>query len=619
MDSIVIQNLIFPKETKHMMCTSLFYRGNGGYLNRENETFLMGKGEKIDLTTYLNSCPWSKWKKYTNAEEIAFLIEFEGNIELCFVGYSLINQELERKEFETRVVNNEERATIRIKYPSNNETIIGVEVTAIDDSIIYGGRYEAEYEGTLNDVFISIATTTCNKEEYIKKNVQLIKNDILSSQDEIRDHLTMHVVDNGNTLNESDINGRNVYLHSNINAGGSGGFARGMIESLHQNPVVTHVILMDDDVLILPESIKRTYCLLKLLKENYKDYFISGAMLKYERPAIQHEDIGTVQEYGWYEPLKPSVDLSEMINIVRNEGAFFNAKFMYAAWWYCCIPISQIRNNGLPLPFFIRGDDSEYSLRCKANILTMNGICIWHQDFEAKYNAAVDIYLQKRNMMIAQAASTIMQSVDLHKCCADEFYRKICKFEYGAAELALQAFEDYLKGPSFIQACNGEELLREKRMYNEKKEDLSSNNKVFVHDIWDVYADEPRKFIDKLFYHLTINGHRFTPEIFLKKQTGITKCAFGGTIQTQKITRKKEYVAIDVFSETYSMRKLDKEKGKDLIRRYKRAEKYYKRNHEAIDSAYRESQPYLSSEKFWTRYLGLDLMQHKMESHLEGE
>ena len=39
---------------------------------------------------------------------------------------------------------------------------------------------------------------------------------------------------------------------------------------------------MDDDVMILPESLIRTYNLLKIVRPEYEHHFISGAMLFYE-------------------------------------------------------------------------------------------------------------------------------------------------------------------------------------------------------------------------------------------------------------------------------------------------------------------------------------------------
>ena len=35
----------------------------------------------------------------------------------------------------------------------------------------------------------------------------------------------------------------------------------------------------------------------------------------------------------------------------------------YSAWWYCCMPMRVVREDNLPFPLFIRGDDVEYGLR----------------------------------------------------------------------------------------------------------------------------------------------------------------------------------------------------------------------------------------------------------------
>lgn len=85
---------------------------------------------------------------------------------------------------------------------------------------------------------------------------------------------------------------------------------------------------------------------------------------------------------------------------------------MYAGWWFCCIPMKMIKQNGLPLPLFIRGDDVEFSLRNHAKFITMNGICIWHMGFTYKFNASMELYQVHRNSLILQAVSEVCQNVD---------------------------------------------------------------------------------------------------------------------------------------------------------------------------------------------------------------
>ena len=85
-------------------------------------------------------------------------------------------RELVRKEFGFIKKEGIDRQIVSFEYEDNDETIIGVEITAIDKCVVYGGFYEVSYEGELNDVDLSLATTTCRKEDFIRKNIQLIKN-----------------------------------------------------------------------------------------------------------------------------------------------------------------------------------------------------------------------------------------------------------------------------------------------------------------------------------------------------------------------------------------------------------------------------------------------------------
>ena len=88
-----------------------------------------------------------------------------------------------------------------------------------------------------NAIKLTIGTTTMKKKAFITKNVKALNEEILSSDDEISCHFHIHVVDNGRTLKREDFPEHPaIALHPNKNVGGSGGFARGMIEALHQTP-----------------------------------------------------------------------------------------------------------------------------------------------------------------------------------------------------------------------------------------------------------------------------------------------------------------------------------------------------------------------------------------------
>ena len=148
-----------------------------------------------------------------------------------------------------------------------------------------------------------------------------------------------------------------VHLVPNRNCGGAGGFTRGMLEAMDHKEKPTHVLLMDDDVMILPESLIRTYNLLKIVRPEYEHHFISGAMLFYEEMNFLYEDVGFMDHEGTYGPLKDRVDTRKIEDVLRCEEIIHEPKNAYAGWWYCCIPAEFVRKDNLPLPVFVRGDD----------------------------------------------------------------------------------------------------------------------------------------------------------------------------------------------------------------------------------------------------------------------
>ena len=96
-----------------------------------------------------------------------------------------------------------------------------------------------------------------------------------------RSHIFL--IDNGKTLDANReiqkvagcLNDK-LDIIPNMNAGGSGGFTRGMIEILNRKEQdgYTHVLLMDDDAVVQPDMMVRLYGLLTTLKEEWSSYWL---------------------------------------------------------------------------------------------------------------------------------------------------------------------------------------------------------------------------------------------------------------------------------------------------------------------------------------------------------
>ncbi len=601
-----IQSIIFPEE-KHLNCKELFYRGDNGTIDYKNNSLTIQKSRRIDLVTYINACSYRKWKTYTNCGHATIKLHVSGDIKITFLGYSKDLYNITKTVFDEKEYKGSKQHTIEYEYPDNDCQMIGVEITALTDFTIYGGEYDLAVDAKdMQNVNLSLATTTHKKEDFIKKNVELIKKYIINSDDEIAKNFTLHVVDNGRSLTEKDVNGKNIFLHKNINSGGSGGFARGMYESIHQKKQATHVLLMDDDVTILPESIKRTYCLLRLLKEEYRKAFISGAMLFYEDPIHQHEDIGTIINTGRgcsFKPLKKELNHEKIEDNLENERIVEKSDNSYAAWWYCCIPMSVIKENGLPLPLFIRGDDCEYSLRCHADIITMNGICVWHMGFSAKYNATFDLYQKYRNWLIMQATSGAIQGIDIVNGMRNAFKVELLRFNYNAAELIIRALEDYLKGPEFIKTTDGEKNTNENFKLNDRLMPLDEITDGVYYDTNGLFEYTPPSLKERIIAKITWNGQRFYPKRLERDEVALV--SFDEFFQLHGILRKNKLLAVNPHDMSGVYRVKDKARFKELSKRFKKALAEYERKKTTIAAQYANAKEELTSEAFWKKYLGI--------------
>ena len=602
---ISLQKILFPNDERLEVHFGLFYRGPKLFSDSENQGLFLPAGISVDFATYLNGLSIQKWKLYTDIKKVFLKLRLKGKCRINAVGWHLSPVVPDRHVFSSCECDFDDFNEVEVEFPvETNEQLLAFEILPYSEVTFAGGMFMGEFEeSSLRNVTLCLATTTCRKEEFIKKNVRLIKDELLCESSEMREHFYVHVVDNGRTLSKEEIEGFHVTLHPNKNTGGSGGFTRGMIESMHQSPEATHVLLMDDDVLILPESIRRTYTLLTVLKDEWKEAFISGAMLEFGAMNMFHEDIGTVNSRSDCVSSRTCIDEVNLCNVIRTDlplGKFNNS---YSAWWFCCIPVTQIKKNGLPLPVFIRIDDVEYSVRCKPEFITMNGIAIWHMGFAGKYNVSMDFYQCMRNMLIAKAVTGVLKNADTIKRLKRTFYKQLLEYYYDGAEICCLILEDFMKGPSFIERDIGEKLLKEHSVYNEKMNPVSD----FNIELWmdHIYDNPPLSRLKWILYLLTVNFQCFWPKFMLNKRFPAI-IGFDWSHQPGIQFRHKEILAVNPFERTANLRIQNKKRCHKLLRRFFKDYISYKLHHKRIERAYALKRELLTSEEFWIKYLELD-------------
>jgi len=601
---IKIQNFMLPKTKDLEENRWLFYRGDRLRHNIYDSSWRLKKKEQAEFLTYFNAFSLEKWKLYTNVRKVSLSLTVKGRIGIQLFGHYVDGDDIRKEIISENYFEAADKKEIILPVPMDIKSqVVGYQIFAYSELSIYGGGYIAEINAdSLNPVDISLVTVTFKKEDFITRNLRIIENEILYSEEELADHLFVRVIDNGRTLSAEEWDSDRIRVYSNPNVGGSGGYTRGIIESLSDNAFwATHVLLMDDDVKVLPESLIRTYNLLRCVKTEYRDHFISGAMLYYERMHVQHEDVGYIDENGQYGPRKPIMEMHLAQSVIRNEKIYEDKPNNYAGWWYCCIPRWKTDINRLPLPLFIRGDDVEFSIRNHARFITLNGICIWHMGFVKKFNMPMEFYQVHRNSLIIQAVSDVTPEIDYVNRISRIFFTELKRFNYEGCDLLLDAIEDFLKGPEFIMKPSGEELMKEKSAKSRKLVDIQQNYPAIGVDYSRIYQrDKELKRFKRFWYDKTYNGH-LLPTFMLDKRPGVI--AYDWYDAPEKQYLRESVLAVNPHERTGIRRYRSRREFLRLMKRYKLIVGRYKKDKNAIKESYVKAKQQITSLKFWQGYL----------------
>ena len=603
-------NAILPNDERTRCYTDLFCRTSSAFrFTGNNDDIELCAGGKYDFATFIGSLSIGKWCEYTTIDNVHLRIDIEGRGEISIYGLEYQPEFHVAKRYLIDVVPFDETSDKALDFDLTKHTgytSLAFGISCFDNCVLRDAYwYSLVDETKIRDVELSICITTFKKENYVLANVKQFE-ELMASDEPIAKHLQVHIVDNGQTLGDKISENPAIFIHPNKNAGGAGGFARGMIESLSAETKPTHVLVMDDDISVLKEAFVRTYSLLTMLSREYENAFISGAMMSMNVPNEQFEDVGHITAKGQYLTVKRHFNMFEINDVCENETMPPVFRHQYAAFWFCCIPIGEIERGGLPLPFFVRGDDAEFGLRVPGRkFMTMNGICVWHDSFgQSKFRAHMECYLSIRNTLIIQAVSPSYQGEPLdlfERLAVDTIEREFRKFAYNNVELALMAVEDYLKGPEFLMNMDCGEMLSRITKLNEKDEQLHD---IIEGDMDDLWYEPSRSFIEKALMASSRNCQRLIPKRFTSDVPIVAPSDFHWS-PVKRIFRHNTIIFVNEDRRTGIVRRKDAERFKRLYERYKKDRKAYNARRESIAEEWRNAYPTLKSLEFWRRYLGL--------------
>ena len=411
---------------------SLYVRHQHGEI--EQAGLRLATGGRATFDTAFGVFSSGRWCRLTHISDVGVSMQISGRCKVELIAYTNGNDSVVDSSDSTTTLQCSDVRSLAAES-------FYVAVTALeDDVVIHSGQWTTK-SAPEREVRLGVSITTFNRQEYVLKTIDRLVN-LEATEPSVNGHLQVVVVDNARNLAPQLPTSAPVRVLPNPNLGGAGGFARGLIE-FRDKGWSTHVLFMDDDISLEPESIVRAISLFAYATS--PDLCIHGAMLSEEQPWMQFE-AGSSYDFKAVYPLRAigrDIDLRSRSEVVRDR---LEPEIDYSAWWFTAFPMHLGSQN--PLPVFVRGDDVAYGLlHTGRNTVTLNGIAVWHADFALKNNPT-SLYYEIRNFALID---TLV--FDKHRWynLAWRFlgfgFRNAYSHRYASAEYMIHGMKDFLAGP----------------------------------------------------------------------------------------------------------------------------------------------------------------------------
>jgi len=434
-------------------------------------------GAEASFQTYFNAFPASYWRRWSQLDSVILALDVEGAATISVyrskhdgVRISVVNVEArdEHIEIPLELRNFEDGGWLWF------------DITAETDAVVdNAGWCAAQHpqpqvmpDGTQVGPFpkeVAVGIPTFNRPRDAVNALHALSEDpvVLESITSVLmpDQGNQHPADEPDFAEAEERLGGKLRIFPQGNLGGSGGYSRIMYEAVNGTDA-PYILYMDDDIAIEPDSILRA---VQAARYAASPILVGGQMLNlqdraqlrttgeavdphtfmwkaathavYDHDFAEHPlgDIGTEEEQ-----LDPTVRTS--VPLHRRVDVDYNG------WWMNLFPRVVAEQLGLPLPLFIKWDDTEYALRAKEAgfpTVTWPGIAIWHMAWADK-DDAIDwqAYFHLRNRLIV--ASVYRHGEDpsgILKNMLKSTYKHIMCMEYSTTAIQIEAMKDFLKGP----------------------------------------------------------------------------------------------------------------------------------------------------------------------------
>ena len=419
---------------------------------------IVSAGRRVSLGAYFNAFPAGYWRRWSVVEQVLLRIRIagEGTIIVYRSTARGHSHPVESVYFDTDGPRDYVLSLPLKQFIDGGWYWFDVAAGA-RDAVLHEADWATETDRVRSGRF-SIGITTFNRPDFCVDGLRVLGEapDVLEVLDQV------YVVDQGTQLVEEHPEfaegtkglADKLQVIRQGNLGGSGGFSRGMDETVRAGNS-DYVLLLDDDVITEPESMLRAVTFADLAR---RPTIVGGHMFSLYDRSVLHAFGERVAPYNFWCCSVPGT----------KEGHDFGRRSLrhtswlhrrvdvdYNGWWMCLIPTVAVRELGLALPVFIKWDDAEYGLRAREAgypVVSLPGVAVWHVPWQDK-NDALDwqAYYHLRNRLVAallhspypRGGSVVSENLKYQ-------IRHLLSMQYSTATLRLLAIEDILSGPEHM-------------------------------------------------------------------------------------------------------------------------------------------------------------------------
>lgn len=588
-----LQSLIWPVPE---LCTEQALYADLSGAKQHPDCLSFNKGDSANFNTYFNLFNLEKWRNHCDLSALSLGLSGKGKfmLEVFLARENMPDEWL----LETKVTL-KKQSIANLETPLSSDmpenSLVYFRLTALTDASLTRADWQTP-QAPLRTPELVLSITTFRREAAIESTVARFESDIKTSP--FRGHIRMMVVDNGDSakINSTD----DTRVLSNANLGGSGGFARGLIEARRSG--ATHCLFMDDDARTHMGSVERTYQMLAYATDPATA--IAGALADagdsgklWENAALFD---GTCHGLGRGIDLRNPAAVGEMELSGTRSACPATPKNIYGGWWYFAFAIDQVKH--LPFPFFVRGDDVSFSLAHDFKILTLNGVISFQDSNFSDKESPLTLYLDLRSHLAHQLSLPMMDHGrrPLASVALRFTLLALLRLQYDSAAALNLALADVLRGPDFF-ANSADMVTRRGQISN-----------LTITEVWkpaeappiERIRLNPQNPVTRLIMILTLNGllvpffSRFGNKISLTVQAGKQRSSLWGAAQITYLDTSTDAAYTAVHSKRSALREVLK-----LLRHVTLILWRYKRLKSDWQSGYTRL---TTSEDFWVEKLGIE-------------